>query len=223
MHRDLLDALRCPAPHEESWLVAMVHRAEGPVLHDVDLACPHCQREFTVRDRVADFRVDVAAESPPRNVLQAHAPDALRLAALLGLSPDEQPAARPVLLAGVYASASRALSEVTRVPQVLVNASEPPEHVRLEAVSVLRVGHALPLGVATLDAAALDTAHANATFVASVVRAIRAKGRLVAPVHLPVPEGVRELARDDCEWVGEVVAQASGLVELRRQSAPSYN
>jgi uncharacterized protein YbaR (Trm112 family) len=221
MHRDLLDALRCPAPHEESWLVAMVHRAEGPVLHDVDLACPHCQREFTVRSRVADFRLAVAAEASHVSVAGTEAPDALRLAALLGLSPDEQPTAHPILLSGVYASASHALGELARVPQVLVNTSELPEHARRETVSVLRVGNALPLGVATLDAAALDAAHSDATFVASVVRAVRAKGRLVAPAHLPVPDGVRELARDDHEWVGEVVAQASGLVELRRQSAPS--
>jgi len=225
MHRDLLDALRCPAPHDESWLVAMVHRAEGPVLHDVDLACPYCQREFTVRDGLADFRFDVADVVPSVSTSDSESPDVLRLAALLGLSPEESSTARPILLAGAYAAASRALNELAPAPQVVVNPTVPPETLRDATVSVLRVGSRLPLGVATLHAAAIDhsegTQQVSGTFMDSVVRAVRAKGRLVAPAHMPVPDGVRELARDDREWVGEVIAQASGLVELRRQSAPS--
>lgn len=231
MHRDLLDALRCPAPHEESWLVAVVHRAEGPALREVDLACPQCQREFTVRGGVADFRFDDTrnavtqelAQETPLEVPRATAPstpDALRLAALLGLSPDAGPMSRPVLLAGAAAAMSDALRALLPVPQVLVNSHAAPESGSGAAISVLRVGTRLPLGVATLDAAALDAAHHDPTFVASVVRAIRAKGRLVAPRHLPLPDGVQELARDEHEWVGEVMAQASGLVELRRQVTP---
>ncbi len=229
MHRDLLDALRCPRDHEESWLVAMVHRASGAMLLDVDLACPVCQREFSVREGVADFRVD---DVPSRDALgalshasapAATAPDPMRLAALLGLSPDAGPMSRPVLLAGVYAAASGALQTLIEVPQVLLNPDVTPAADARVPLSVLRVDHRLPLGVATLHAAALDAAHGEPEFVTSVVRAVRAGGRLLAPPSLHVPDGVREIARDEHEWVGEVVAQGHGLVELRRQSAPSYN
>jgi len=220
MHRDLLDALRCPMDHEESWLVAMVHRASGAQLLDVDLACPVCQREFAVREGVADFRLGAPYDS---RATAATAPDPLRLAALLGLSPDAGPMSRPVLLAGARAAASGALQMLVEFPQVLAN----PEVTSADDVrvplSVLRVGNRLPLGVATLHAAALDAAHGQPEFVISVVRAVRAGGRLLAPHSLQVPDGVREIARDEHEWVGEVVAQGLGLVELRRQSAPSYN
>lgn len=233
MHRDLLDALRCPRDHEESWLVAVVHRASGSQLLDVDLACPVCQREFTVREGVADFRSDDALSRDASGALShadefvASASDPLRLAALFGLSPDAGPMSRPVLLAGAHATVSGALQVLIDVPQVLVNPDVIPateaDVFAHEPLSVLRVGARLPLGVATLHAAALDAAHGQPEFVTSVVRAIRVGGRLVAPHSLPVPDGVRELARDEHEWVGEVVAQGHGLVELRRQSAPSYN
>ncbi len=214
--------------------MAMVHRASGSQLLDLDLACPVCQREFTVRDGMADFRFGHALDGhaldghAPGAGLQANdspatAPDPLRLAALLGISPDAGPMSRPVLLAGLQAAASDALHALIEVPQVLVNPEVAAAAEARGPISVLRVGNRLPLGVATLHAAALDTAHERPEFVASVVRAVRAGGRLVAPHSLPLPPGVRELARDEHMWVGEVVAQGHGLVELRRQSAPSYN
>jgi uncharacterized protein YbaR (Trm112 family) len=225
MYRDLLDALRCPGEHEESWLVAVVHRASGARLLDVDLACPVCQREFTVRGGVADFRFEDARSGDASNakVSSAPAPDPLRLAALLSLSPDAGPMSRPVLLAGAYAAVSAALPALIDVPQVLINPETTAAAHADAALSVLRAGDRVPLGVATLHAAALDAAHGQSDFVASVVRALRAAGRLVAPISLPLPQGVREIARDEHEWVAEVVAQGHGLVELRRQSAPSYS
>lgn len=225
MHRDLLDALRCPRDHEESWLVAMVHHARGAQLLDVDLACPVCQREFVVRAGVADLRLGGVLPGEPAHANSPNeaTPDPLRLAALLGLSPDAGPMSRPVLLAGAYTAASAALQTLVEIPQVLANPEILPATAARAPLSVLRVDRRLPLGVATLNAAALDAAHGDPEFVASVVRAIRAAGRLLAPHSLPLPQGVREIARDEHEWVGEVVAQGLGLVELRRQSAPSYN
>ena len=42
----------------------------------------------------------------------------------------------------------------------------------------------------------------------------RVGGRLVAPAGAPLPEGVRELARDDAVWVGEREALPSAPVTL---------
>ena len=42
----------------------------------------------------------------------------------------------------------------------------------------------------------------------------RVGGRLVAPAESRVPEGVRELVRDDVVWVGERLALPSAPVTL---------
>lgn len=211
MLRDLLDGLRCPHLHEESWLVAMVHEANGPELISADLACPVCGQEFLVRGGVAHFG---DAPVPATNTADDE-PDALRVAALLGAADG----ALPVLLAGHYARAGRRLADLTALAQVWIN-SHPDVHtvpgcspIALPPDVVL-----LPLGVATLSAAALDAEHTDPRFLASVVRAVKTGGRLVAPVQTPLPEGVKELARDATEWVAEVTAHASGLIELRRRA-----
>ena len=207
MLRDLLDALRCPHDHDESWLVAMVHRADGPLLVDADLACPVCGSEFAVRDGVAAFAQAVGGAE-----LEA-ATDPLRLAAQLGVSDS----ALPILLAGRSAQAGAGIAAFTPAPQVWINARPPTQDAPL-AVSRLTVGARLPLGVATLAAAAVDIPHATPALLDGLVRAVRPGGRLVAPATMPLSSGVRELARDDRDWVAEITTQASGLVELRRRA-----
>ena len=206
MLRDLLDSLRCPRAHAESWLVAMVHRADGPVLLDADLACPVCGAEFRIIDGTAQFD---AAEPGVRD----EAMDATRTAALLGLSEGHL----PVLLTGRYAGTGAALGELVPLPQVWLN---PSGGLPAPAVprSTLVVRARLPLGVETLAAAAVDAAHANSVMLASIVRAVRVGGRVLAPAPVPIPDGLRALARDDEAWVAEVTVRASGLVELRRRA-----
>lgn len=232
MQRDLLDALRCSGAHEEAWLVAMVHAADGADLREADLACPVCGREFVVRDGVAYFGVaqsGLPPQSPSTTVDARAAGDdaevsasadtdaSVRLAAQLAVTGGVM----PILLADDYARVGHALRMWTTAPQLWLN---PPGIVAAvgDGISALRVdGAPLPIGAATLAAAAVDATHAHTTWMTSVVRSIRQGGRLVAPAHVPVPDGVRELARDSREWVGEVLAPPSGLVTLRRQSAPA--
>lgn len=215
MLRDLLDALRCPNDHEESWLVAMVHHADGPRLCDADLACPVCGAEFPVRDGVASFTA-VRRQTPHPHEPGATLADdveVLRLAAQLGVTGGML----PVLLAGRCTTAGAALAEYVDVPQVWVNgAMEAVE--RPPLLSCVEVSARLPLGVGTLSAAAVDAAHTTPTLLAGLVRAVRQGGRIVAPADTECPAGVRELARDDHVWVAEVIASASGLVELRRRA-----
>jgi hypothetical protein len=56
--------------------------------------------------------------------------------------------------------------------------------------------------------------------LASLVRAVRPGGRVLAPASTPRPEGVRELARDDDEWVG-VAELPSSLIPLARRGSSS--
>ncbi len=210
MLRDLLDALRCPNTHAESWLVAIVHATDGLTLVAADLACPVCGAEFAITGGLAHFG------TPARHASSPHADqpsEPIRLAALLGLSDGDT----PVLLSGRYALAGHAIAELVNVPQLWVNA---PASVDATAprTSQMQVGARLPLGVATLAAAAIDQLDATEAMLDSVGRAVKPGGRIVAPVSVPRPDALKELARDDREWVAEVTTRASGLIELRRRA-----
>lgn len=213
MQRDLLDALRCPGTHEESWLVAMVLEASGSSLLVAELACPVCGAEFRIVNGIAHFAGSTPV-APPAWPSELYSRDmALRLAALLGVAESQL----PVALVGRYTAASGALTSLVSAPQLLINGSVIPG----PGVSCLVVADRLPLGVESLAAIAVDAAHATATFLDSATRALRLGGRLVAPADAPVPAGMRELARDTTEWVAETTARASGLVELRRRAPDS--
>ncbi len=214
MQRDLLDALRCPGTHEESWLVAMVLEASGSSLLVAELACPVCGAEFRIVNGIAHFAGATPAALPAWPSEPYSRDRALRLAALLGVAESQL----PVALVGRYTAASGALASLVSAPQLLINGSPV---IPGPGVSCLVVADRLPLGVESLAAIAVDAAHATATFLDSATRALRLGGRLVAPADAPVPAGMRELARDTTEWVAETTARASGLVELRRRAPDS--
>ena len=205
MHRDLLDALRCPHQHDESWLVAMVSRANGAHLIDADLACPVCGADFPVRNGVAWFG------APPR-ASGDQAIDTERLAALLSVNGGS----RPILLTGAYTRAGAALATLIDVPQLWLDAPEDADR-QVPLLSQLAGSARLPLGVDTMAAAAVDAPHGDAEFLGSIVRALSVGAHVVAPVSVVMPAELKALARDAHEWVAEVTTRASGLVELRRR------
>lgn len=207
MHRDLLDALRCPRDHEESWLVAMVTRANGATLVDADLACPVCGAEFGVRNSHADF-------GSASRVASDGKPEATRVAALLGALPG----ATPVLLTGRYTRAGAAIAELVDVPQVWLDAPADAD-ANVPVLSRLYGADRLPLGVETLAAAAIDAVHGNSHLLMSITRALRVGGRVLSAATIDRPADLREVARDDQEWVAETTTRASGLIELRRTTS----
>jgi uncharacterized protein YbaR (Trm112 family) len=214
MQRDLLDALRCPGTHEESWLVAMVLEASGSSLLVAELACPVCGAEFRIVNGIAHFEDSTPVASPALPSEPYTRDMALRLAALLGVAESQL----PVGLVGRYTAASGALASLVSAPQLLINSGPV---IPGPGVSCIVVADRLPLGVESLAAIAVDAAHATVTFLESATRALRLGGRLVAPADAPVPAGMRELARDATEWVAETTTRASGLVELRRRAPES--
>lgn len=224
MQRDLLDALRCPHPHDEQWLVALVHAADGPRITAADLACPLCQAVFAVRHGIGAFRLAPSTVAAPGAAGVQAAPEAMRLAALLGGGdPGGTHGTMPILLAGHEAAAGVALAAIGARPQLWINpVTDAVRPTPEDLWAVLEVDDRLPLGRGTLAAASLDAAHAgHPPLVASVALAIRPGGRLVAPAGTPVPPDVKILADDPRQWVGEVVAAPGGLVTLRRQSPPA--
>ncbi len=130
----------------------------------------------------------------------------MRLAALLDLA-DVTGFAVLVGARGAHAALVRAQVET---PLVVV---DPPEDVEGEpGISVLRCDGELPLAIGAARGVAIDGGSPER--VASAVRATRVTGRVVAPASTPLPAGVRELARDDTDWVAEREPVASPVITL---------
>lgn len=208
MFIELVDALRCPEPHEESWLVASSTRMEARHIVDGVLGCPVCHAQYPVRNGVADFRREPTIPMPaePDPFLRGDATTAMRLAAFLGLSD----ALGFVVLLDEWGARASALRELVETPILLV---DPPAGREGEpGISVVLSDGVPPLAAGAARATAIG--QASTERAAAGVRITRAGGRLLAPARVPVPDGVREIARDDALWVGEKEPERSPLVTL---------
>jgi hypothetical protein len=210
---ELVDHLRCPRPHEETWLVASADRTEGRDIIEGTLGCPICRAEYPIRAGVVWFMERGQGRRAPVSSSPAVDSDvALRLAAFLDLS-DAQGFA---LLAGSWAHAARPLRDIVPTSLVILN---PRPHIGAgNGISVLEVDAGIPLAAATCRGVALDEAHRDEAHVEAAVRVLRPRGRLVAPASTPLPVGVKELARDQTLWVAERAAAPPGLVTLQQRA-----
>ena len=204
MFIELVDALRCPNPHEESWLVATAERMVARHIVDGVIGCPVCMSEFPVQRGVVDFRRMRSGPTIPSGSPVSE--QAMRIAALLALSD----ATGFAVLTGEWTVHTPLLVTMVETPLVLV---DPAADVEGEpGVSVIRTDGMLPLASGAARGIAIDAGSPDR--IASAVRATRIKGRLMAPVSVPLPEGVRELARDETTWVGERETVDSPLIRL---------
>lgn len=202
MFVELIDRLRCPNDHEDTWLVAAALRTEARRLVDATLGCPVCEAEFVVRDGVVVFGAPATSAPMP-----TAADDVMRAAALLHV----QERGLYVLDAG-WGSLAPALLPLISATYLLVD--PPPGIVAEEGVGILvGIGDRWPLAAASLQGMALE--RASPPRVKDAVRVLKLRGRLVAPSSVPVPVGVSELARDARHWVGEKI---SDMVTLGRAS-----
>jgi uncharacterized protein YbaR (Trm112 family) len=213
MFIELVDALRCPRSHEESWLVLAATRIEARHVQEGTLGCPVCHAEYPIRDGIADFRLDAAPDDAGRTgsaQADARSIDAVsadHLAALLDLGD----ALGFVVLVGDWSRRAAGLLELDIVPPLLV--VDPPDDVRIvPGMSGVRTGGALPLAAGAARAVAVDDT--DASRLASSVHVTRAGGRIVAPAAASVPNGARELARSVEVWVAEREAPPSAIVRL---------
>lgn len=215
MFIELVDLLRCPRPHEDSWLVAAIYeRADRDIVRGV-LGCPVCGAAYRIGDRVAIFDESAASRTAPARATYDESDDdmAMRCAAMLNLFDP----GGAIVLAGAWARAAHALRDITPVSVLVI---DPPEGLPLgNGVSAMRIGDLLPVAAGALRGVALDGA-AVSPLVESAARAVRPGGRLVAPNAVPMPAGFAEQARDDRHWVGEAPASAGAPVALRRQRTP---
>jgi uncharacterized protein YbaR (Trm112 family) len=210
---ELVDDLRCPRSHEETWLVASTDRTEGRDIIEGTLGCPICRAEYPIREGIVWFTERGSRAVTAKGSGQPVDPElAMRLAALLDLT-DVQGFA---LLAGSWGPAAPLLRAIVPTPFVLLNPR--PAVAAGGGISVLETAAGIPLADATCRGVALDDAHADVAHLASAIRVLRPGGRLVAPASAPAPPGVTELARDERRWVAEREAAPPKLVALKRDS-----
>jgi uncharacterized protein YbaR (Trm112 family) len=209
MFIELVDALRCPAVHEESWLVASTTRTEARHIVTGTLGCPVCMAEYPINDGVVDFRRD--RESALTQTAGSSPETAMRLVAMLDLAD----ATGFAVLLGQWGTLALELTQLVETPLIAVD--PPAGGVGFPGVSVIRCDGEIPLASGAARATAID-AH-NRSRTDSAVRVTRTKGRVLAPADLSVPAGVRELARDQHVWVGEREAAPSPIVTLHVRRA----
>lgn len=209
MFVELIESLRCPRPHEESALVVASARAEARHIVEGVLGCPVCAAEFPIVNGVARFgepEVAARAERPSDEI-------AMRLAAFLGLTEPHGAAA----ICGRWASHAAPLSALTGTPLVLVNAPD-GSMIDFAAASIV-ARDTMPFAADSLAACALDES-IGAALTASAVGMVRPGGRVMGPVTIALPLGVKEMVRDDSVWVAEKQAapdtRAPKLVSIAR-------
>lgn len=189
---ELVDSLRCVKPHEDSWLVARADAMDARHIIRGELGCPICASRYPVREGVVDFSANV---SHPRRV-RAEEGMALRAAALLGLT---EPGGL-VVLAGDWSAAANELLSITDGVRLL--ALDYAEGLESGGeLSLALIDDVLPLAEGCARGIALDLAHSTGSLLAGAALALAPGGRLLAPASAPVPPLLRELARDERNWV----------------------
>lgn len=182
------------------------------------LGCPVCQVERPVRRGVLHWSAapGESGRGEPESVLPtasaAHTDaDAItRIGALLGFG--ESTAA--FVLTGPSAAATVGLLGLVDATLVLL---DPPNDAAATFATVIRGAPRVPLAARSVRGVLLDGDWAVADRALAAVETLADGGRLVAPVSVLLPAGVRELARDDRQWVAERVG---GGVPIPLRRAP---
>jgi uncharacterized protein YbaR (Trm112 family) len=207
MFIELVDLLRCPTPHEDSWLVASVDRMENRIIVDGVLGCPVCLAQYPIRSGVLYF---VPADPPPPVGVDGNPDDAMRLAAALALT---EPRVVAVLSGRWTAQAPliRALS-----PSRLILLNPVSEFSLDDGISAI-MSDTAPFALASVNAIAIDE-NSGPNIIETLVRALQPGGRALGPATVGMPAEINELARDSDVWVGEKIGDRPGIVTLGRRA-----
>jgi uncharacterized protein YbaR (Trm112 family) len=192
----LVDSLRCPNPHDQTWLVASIERADERDIKQGLLGCPSCYAEYPIVDGVVRFD-DTVARAP---FIPPSEAEATRLAAVLDLT---DPRMTAILVGdwGAHAPLIRAMS-----PSHLLLVNPPDGVVSGDGISIILTS-GTPIAASSMDAVAID-AHVSDAVVAGLRATLRGGRRMLGPVARPVPSFLTELARDADVWVALLEAGA---------------
>ncbi|HEX5632511.1 MAG TPA: hypothetical protein VFX50_04755 [Gemmatimonadales bacterium] len=196
MFIELTDHLRCPAAHDESFVVLLPDEVVGRYVRAGQLGCPACGKVYRVEGGVLDM-----GDAPPVAPDEA-VPDAEALAALVGLGGP----GGFLVLAG--SAAARAADLVAALPGVHVAAVNPPAGVQDGAgVSVLRASR-LPVRSASMRAVVLGAPFgADEAWQREAARAVLPGLRVVGQGGTPTVPGLALLAEAEGWWVAQRVAR----------------
>ncbi len=195
MFIELTDHLRCPADHDESFLVLLPDIMEGRSVRTGHLGCPVCGRTFQLVDGVLD-----TGDAPDVPAGSTSALDADALTALVGLSGP----GGYLALVGPVGALWIEVAELN--PGVALVAVNPPPAVPDSAgLSVLRGGR-LPIKSGTMRGVVLGRPFADDPhWVREATRVVLPGLRVVGEGENPPPELVELLASAGGAWVGTIV------------------
>lgn len=203
MFIELIDAIRCPADHPPSSLVAAFDEIVDRDVIAGMLGCPVCRSEFQIRN--ADlWLVTTAMPAPATRALNPEE-DALRLAASLDLRFETGFA----ILRGAWCALGEQIAGIS--PTHLVLLDPPLNTPKGLGRSIIHAGGTVPFSPATAVAATIDDD--ERAYALSL--AVKPKGRLVGPTNVKLPRDTRELVRDDRWWVAER-ENATAPIQLSR-------
>lgn len=194
MFIELTDHLRCPADHEESYLVLLPSAMNGREVVSGELGCPVCGRVFRVSEGIADLQLE--EPRPTGDVQPDCAVDADGLHALLGLS---GPGGYLVLV-GAPGALWRELLE--RSPGVAPVVVDPPDPLVSEyPVSIVRAGR-IPLKTRSMRGVVLGAGFGgDQDWVAEAARVILPGLRVVGEGPAPELPELDLLASTEGVWV----------------------
>ncbi len=209
MYIELIDLLRCPRDHEESWLVAAFAKMDGRFVTEGRLGCHVCSASYSISQGVADLRSVRDSDADRRPNAEARVPaeeDGMRTAAMLNLG-------RPgllIVLEGNEARLSHIISELTEARVIALNPNG--QAGETERVAPVLAENRFPLASASVDGIALST-NAARELLADASRVLKPGGRLVVPAGSRIASSFRELARDESQLVAEMTGP---LITLSR-------
>lgn len=210
MFIELIDLLRCPRDHEETWLVAAFSRVEDRFVLEAKLGCPVCGEGYPVTDGIADFRAPhgTAARAGPSETGLIQGDDETRIvryAAMLGL---ERPGS-VIILDEEAARLAQHLAAMTETRIVALNPRSPLGE--SERIAVVFSDSRIPLAKASVDGVVVM--FGTEAKIDEAARTLKPGGRIVAPAGTKLGGRFRELARDEHNVVGESLGE---LVALSR-------
>ena len=192
MFIELTDHLRCPADHDESFMVLLPGKMEGRSVRTGHLGCPVCGRTFQLTDGVLDI-----GDAPASGAVGGSVLDAEALTTLTGL---HGPGGY-LTLVGPVASLWSDVAVLN--PGVALVAVNPPGEVSdtLE-LSVLR-GARLPIKSGSMRGVVLGRPFADdPSWIREAARVVLPGLRVVGEGNDPAPELIELLASADGVWVG---------------------
>jgi uncharacterized protein YbaR (Trm112 family) len=191
MFIELTDHLRCPAAHEEGYLVLLPDRIDERSVREGRLGCPICGRTYTLAEGILDLGGEVA-DPPPTTLLEPEP-----LTALVGLS---GPGGYLVLV-GQPAARWREVAELN--PGVSLVAVNPgPDVTDAAGISVLR-SESLPLRSRSMRGVVLGTPYGgDPDWIADGARVVLPGLRVAGEGPAPNSETIDLMATAGGAWVG---------------------